>query len=96
MNRAPTFRISFCVFYVPFDYAQDMLCGHSSFLRLRPSRAKFFAVKFLFSDHSPGGGRNTAKTLSEFVIHDSKNTVSSGLRLSSAIAPARQNQLSSS
>jgi hypothetical protein len=44
----------------------------------------------------PGGGLNTAKTLSEFVIHDSKNTASSGFRLSSAIAPARQNQLSSS
>jgi len=42
------------------------------------------------------GGLNTANTLSEFVIHDSKNTDSSGLRLSSAIAPAKQNQLSSS
>src|SRR5688572_18278107 len=38
------------------------------------------------------GGRKTAKTLSELVIHDSKNSASSALRLSSAIAPARQNQ----
>jgi len=44
----------------------------------------------------PGGGRNTAKTLSELVIHESKNSASSGLRLSSAIAPARQNQFNSS
>jgi hypothetical protein len=42
------------------------------------------------------GGRNTAKTLSELVIHDSKNSASSGLRLSSAIAPARQNQFNNS
>ena len=43
-----------------------------------------------------GYGRNTANTLSEFEIHDSRNTASSGLRPSSAIAPARQNQFSSS
>jgi hypothetical protein len=46
--------------------------------------------------HLPDGGRNTANTLSEFVIHDSRNTASSGFRSSSAIAPARQNQLISS
>jgi len=34
------------------------------------------------------GGENTAKTLSELVIHDSRNTALSGFRLSSAIAPA--------
>src|SRR5215211_1931472 len=44
----------------------------------------------------PPYGRNAAKTLSELVIHDSRNTVWSGLRSSSAIAPARQNQFSSS
>ena len=54
-----------------------------------------------FSSRSSGpsqasGGRNTAKTLSELVIHESKNSASSGLRLSSAIAPARQNQFNSS
>src|SRR4029453_11224443 len=42
------------------------------------------------------GGRNTAKTLSELVIHDSRNSASSGFRLSSAMAPARQNQFKSS
>src|SRR6266850_667864 len=41
-------------------------------------------------------GLNTANTLSEFEIHDSRNTDSSGLRRSSAIAPTRQNQFKSS
>jgi len=40
MNRAPTFRMSFCVFCV--------LCGHSSFLRLRLCRARLSVVKLLF------------------------------------------------
>src|SRR5262245_49242240 len=41
-------------------------------------------------------GLKTANTLSEFEIHDSRKTDSSGLRRSSAIAPARQNQFNSS
>src|SRR5262249_49030233 len=41
-------------------------------------------------------GRNTANTLSEFEIQDSRKARSSGLRPSSAIAPARQNQFKSS
>src|SRR5206468_55384 len=43
-----------------------------------------------------GYGRKIANTLSEFVIHDSRKTASSGFRPSSAIAPARQNQFKSS
>src|SRR6266508_5021986 len=49
---------------------------------------------FCFSQRS--GGENTAKTLSELVTHDSRNTAWSGLRSSSAIAPAKQNQFNSS
>ena len=52
---------------------------------------KFPGVRF-----QRGGGENTAKTLSELEIHDSRNTALSGFRLSSAIAPARQNQFRSS
>ena len=52
--------------------------------------------RHLLSSRRLHQGRNTANTLSEFEIHDSKNTASSGFRLSSAIAPARQNQLRSS
>jgi hypothetical protein len=49
-----------------------------------------------FSRSQRSGGENTAKTLSELEIHDSRNTALSGFRLSSAIAPARQNQFRSS
>ena len=63
-------------------------------MRNAPSTVKFviafavaYAVLYVLS---------VQYNLALFTYHDSRNTAWSGFRLSSAIAPARQNQLSSS